>query len=160
MSFADFMDDHSNGTYASLRLAKDDLYTVKKFLARHNVTNYDDPADFHCTVCYSRKPVPNVRYYQLDTPVMARVDKWEVFPTQKGGKCLVMKLEAPNIVNIHNDIKQLYGATHDYPEFKPHVTVCYGWDKDSLPNLIQENFWLLFDEFRVKGIDPDWKPGK
>lgn len=159
MTFTDFCDDHSQGTYVNMKLSEDSNLELQKFLRERNIPS-DDPAGFHCTIVYSRKPCPDCKFYQFNLPIFARVDKWEVFPTQKGGQCLVLKLECPEMIQAHEDIRNAYGATHDYPEYKPHVTICYDYNKEAYPSPIIENFWLTFNVAEVKGLDPDFKPGE
>jgi 2'-5' RNA ligase len=158
MSFTNSLDIHEHGTYVSLLLSEESQRDLVKRFRLLGIMRYDDPYDFHCTVCYSRKPIPDVKHYIFPMPVHARVDKWDVFPTQAGGKCLVLRIESSMVAQIHYDIRQAYGATYDYPEYKPHVTVRYSYNKDEYPPPFYENFWLTFDRAEVKGIVPNFTP--
>jgi hypothetical protein len=60
---------------------------------------------------------------------------------------------------MHRDLRIAYGASHDYPEYHPHVTVCYNFTGDKIPSEIP-SFYLTFDRAEVKPLDVDYVPGQ
>jgi hypothetical protein len=159
MSFKNFTDDHSQGTYANVKLSDTSKRDLVKFLESRGI-EHDDPDGFHCTIIYSKTPCPDCKHYIFDLPIHAEFKSWELFTTRDGGKCLVMKIASPEIERMHHDIRQVYGASHDYPEFKPHVTICYAYNKDEKPSPVMGKLYLTFDVAEVKALDQSFSPKK
>lgn len=157
-SFKTFM-DHSQGTYINLKLDDESKTKLFAFVKTLDIFSPLQPDTYHVTITYSRKPCPDAEQYQFLLPVTCKAKEWKLFDTQKGGKCLVLVLDSPELVQMHNDIKQAYGATHDYPDYHPHVTICYNYEKDNVPSILPD-FHLTFVESEVKGLDLDFVPGK
>jgi hypothetical protein len=50
------------------------------------------------------------------------------------------------------------GGTHDYDEFKPHVTICLGNKTDlNTDNIILPDFELITNIIKTEKIDVNWK---
>lgn len=117
------------------------------------------PSDLHTTVIYSNSPISNpsktIREFM---PITATGDDLTVFDTRSGKKCLVLKLSSVSLRALHVEIRREYGASHDFPTFEPHVTLCYDLPDDfSVPKKI-DPITIEFRAFKVKELDPDWKP--
>jgi len=65
----------------------------------------------------------------IGKPIIARPLEFAVWKTNADSSvhtnCLVLKLSAPELVERHHELRRLYGGTHDYPTFEPHVTLSY-----------------------------------
>ena len=90
-------------------------------------------------------------------PITAKFKEWKIFDTAIGttGKCLVMALESEELHEHHNMLRKKYGASYDFPEYIPHMTVSYSYDSDKVPDL-QPDIELVFDKYTFKGINPDF----
>lgn len=131
----------------------DRLYEFVKGLGVQNLT---DPKGYHATVLYSRKGVPHADKQFVPFPIRAHVKKWTQFDMRTTGKkCLVAELDCPALEALHKHMITTYGATHDFPEYKPHVTVSY--DCHDLPTNIP-SFEIIFDQKEFKGLDPTFVP--
>ena len=53
-------------------------------------------------------------------------DVWETSPTQ-GAKtrCLILKIDCPELVARHKELMDEHEATYDYPVYQPHITLSY-----------------------------------
>ena len=152
--------DHKNGTYVEWKLSLESAVNLKNACEKLGINNILDPSSFHVTICYSRKPVPKLAdVWRKNSRILATGKKWSLFDTQSGGKCLVLEIDSQNTCETYHEICKDYGASHDFPEYKPYVTICYDYDKDEVPNKIPDTK-LIFDECNVKPLDPEFIPGK
>lgn len=147
---------HEAGTYVSLSLDDKSSKALDNWSSENKVENQLDPSDYHVTVIYSRKGVPAVEDHVFDLPIAAKISAFEIFPTQTGNKCLVAKVDSKELTELHKSIRKEYGATHDYPEYKPHVTLSYDY-KGEVPKEVPD-ITVTFDKVKVQPLDPDFKP--
>jgi len=154
---------HREGTYAAMEMSDYSKKMLDNYLnmVLDPAMERTDPSTYHTTIMYSRTPVPKAEEYigtyegSNGTP-----KEWEVFPTKNNGKCLVLKLDFPIAVHLNNIFKSM-GATSDYPDYKPHVTVAYDFQEDIDPTeLSLPTFMLHFDSLSVKPLEPDYTPPK
>lgn len=133
----------SVGTYACLTLSKESNDALREFMNDKIQSPVDD---YHCTVVYSRKPVTDaVRSQQVTLPITARATGYESFD----GGAYVLKLESASLHQLHNHTR-LMGATYDYDQYNPHVTLSY--DHTPQDNMELPSFELVFDQYRVEDL--------
>jgi hypothetical protein len=153
------MSSHPNGTYMSAKLSRKSQKLLDKWVSVHNIPNAADPKQYHSTIIYSRKGVPDVKEYDVKLPIKAKVKEWKIFPTQTGAKALVAIMDSPELDNHHKTIREKYGATHDYPDFHAHVTVSYDYGNGPAPKDIPD-LELEYDSTELKPLDPTFVPPK
>lgn len=74
---------------------------------------------------------------------------WEIFTSPNSGKkCLVLKLESPQMKNFHERLKQETGLKHSFDDFALHVSVHYDYNGE-IPKEIPE-FKIKFKETFTK----------
>lgn len=147
---------HPDGTYISAKLSDDSSNALDKWVTNNNIQNATDPKEYHSTVVYSRKGIPDAKSYDLGLPIQGKITKWELFPTQSGTKALVGIVDSPELTKHHVTLKKDFGATHDYPEYHPHVTISYdhaGPKPSEVPD-----FNITFDKSEFKALDPTFVP--
>jgi len=159
MSMVEQDTNHAHGTYAELLPSVKSLRVIEKIIHDLQITNPTPSNEIHCTVTYSRQPCPALAEMQPKMPAGASVSGFDVFPLQKGGYCLVLKLASPQIESLHQQAIEL-GCSHDYPEYHPHVTLTYNWSSDHLPEMTVKGINLTFDRWNVKPLDPTYIPGE
>jgi hypothetical protein len=149
---------HKDGTYVSVDLSADSKVQLDNYL---NMTldpmDRVDSTSYHTTIIYSRTPVPDAEKFK-GTPVegAATAIKWEVFPTKNDGKCLVLKLEFPFAEKLNRTLTDM-GATSDYDEYKPHITIAYDFQGDIDPTTMAlPQFPLYFDPVKVAPLETDY----
>jgi len=150
---------HKDGTYVSFEMSKDSRALLDHFVEMNlGLSERIDPNTYHITVIYSRTPVPAAETLEKNTSATANAVQYEVFPTKENKKCLVLRVESESAEHL-NKWLNLQGATSDYPDYKPHVTLCYDYaGKDDLSQLPLPQFPLSFDVLNVAPLDPEFVP--
>jgi 2'-5' RNA ligase len=153
---------HKDGTYVSMDLDEQSRQLLDNFVEMNlGLTERVDKSTYHITVIYSRTPVPDAESYLTapsPLPVEATVTGYEVFPTKSNGKCLVMRLDCPYGTRLNGELTKL-GATSDYPEYKPHLTIAYDMTQEVDPSSLPlPQFPLVFDKLNVAPLDPQFTP--
>ena len=153
-------DSHPDGTYIAAQLTKKSQKDLDYFVTEAQIPNAADPKQYHSTVIYSRKGVPDAKNYKFKLPFKAKIKEWKKFDTQfgKSGKCLVAIMDSPELEKAHKEIRETYGAQHGYPDYHPHVTVSYDYD-GPLPKVIP-NIELEYGSIQIEPLDPEFVPPK
>lgn len=132
----------SKGTYAGVKFTPETVEALAAFCKEHNIPNAINADELHSTVLYSRKHCPDYSPIETyDPPCIGKFDAWNVWntsPTEGDStKCLVLKMECPDLEKRHHELMDEHGATFDYDKYQPHVTLSYNigddFDVDSLP---------------------------
>lgn len=151
---------HKDGTYVSMNLDDQSRQLLDNFVEMNlGLTERVDPSTYHITVCYSRTPVPTAEFIEgLETETDASVIGYEVFPTKNDGKCLVMRLKFTFAEFLNKRLSD-EGATSDYPEYKPHLTIAYDMNQEIDPETLPiPQFPLTFGPVKVAPLDPQFTP--
>lgn len=149
---------HKDGTYMSVTLDKPSRDKLFSWVEQNNIENAADPDQYHATVIYSRKPCPDAMTYDLKLPISAKISEFKLFGTKSDTKCLVGIVNSKELEKHHDILVDEYGATHDFPEYHPHITLSYEYSKD-IPDMVPD-FELTFDSSECKPLDPDFVPKK
>ncbi len=149
---------HKDGTYMSVTLDKVSKDKLFSWVKECDITNAADPDQYHATVIYSRKPCPKAITYDMNLPIATTISGFKLFPTQQGTTCLVGIVSSKVLDDHHNKLVNDYGATHDYPDYHPHITLSYDYDREPPAN--PPDFTLVFDKSEVKALDPSFVPSK
>jgi 2'-5' RNA ligase len=151
---------HKDGTYVSMDLSAESREMLDRYVEQMlGLKERVDPSTYHITIIYSRTPVPTAESREgMTTDKAASVKGYEVFPTKNDGKCLVMRLDFP-FANAMNAVLGTEGATSDYSEYKPHLTLAYDMEQEIDPATLPiPQFPLYFDAIKVAPLQPDYIP--
>lgn len=152
---------HKDGTYVSMDLTDDCRELVDHFVEMNlGLTERVDKSTYHITIIYSRTPVPSAENYKGTeaSGVEAKATGYEVFPTKNDGKCLVMRIEFP-FANLLNKQLTAEGATSDYDQYKPHMTIAYDIKQEVDPHSLPlPQFPMTFGPVKVAPLDPQFTP--
>lgn len=151
-------DTHADGTYVAVELDARSRKALDSWVSQHNIPNAADPNQYHVTVIYSRKGVPEVKSYDFNLPIEGTISGWKLFPTANGKNCLVAIIDAPELEKHHKTIRSELGATHDYPNYQPHVTISY--DYAGRPPTDTPDIKLKFSKVKIESLDPEVVPAK
>lgn len=144
--------EKEKGAYASLKLDVRSQEKIANWLEEHEIPgDLEKPKNYHVTVAYSKKPIPDLKSYEPDLPITVSIKGWHIFPTQDDGSCLVLDVDDPKLQKIFKHIMSM-GASWDFPEFKPHITVVPKGFKGPKPKN-HPKFKIKFDEFKVEDLD-------
>jgi hypothetical protein len=158
-TFKEFLmeDLHAAGTYVNVKVSAEDQDKLYSWCEEHGIGPLMDKEDYHATVVYSPTPCPDAKHYDFNLPATANIVGWKAFDSQLG-RCLVAQLQSEDLDKFNADMKNIYGATSNFPSYIPHITVSWGYE-GALPENYPA-FKITFDKAEVKGIDPNWKPKK
>ena len=153
---------HKDGTYVSLEMTQESKDMLDNFVEMNlGLTERVDKKTYHITVIYSRTPVPSAEqllHMNTSIPVEAQPVGYEIFPTKNDGHCLVMRIICPYATRINSQLER-EGATSDYDQYKPHITIAYDIKEKVDPNnLPVPQFQLIFDKLNVAPLDPEFTP--
>lgn len=149
------MIERRNGTYGSIKYCESTVQEINRWMDDHNIPNRIDDRDIHTTLIYSR-----VKLAELENAETYRTldSKFKVSGFDKFGDALVMLIEAPELVELHESLKKDFGATHDYEDYRPHVTLSYGIDEGfDLNSLNLPSFELHPSFICFEPLDDDWE---
>jgi len=116
--------------------------------------------DFHVTSVYSREPIDYVLDVVETPPYQANALGLMFLKGGNNGLCLTLRINCP-AANRSWARATALGATWDYPDFKPHITLTYDLDIDVLlgQNLyVPTSMGLTFKQEVVRELDLDWRP--
>lgn len=125
----------SKGSYAAVKFDQETCNCLTKYQEDNNIPNAIKGEHYHSTVMFSRKFIP-------DFETIGKV-KWSgmflgfgIFEG-KDGNSLVLKFRCNDLEERFNHIMVKYGATWDYEDFIPHITLSYNvgdLDYEKLPS--------------------------
>ena len=122
------------GTYVGARLSDDSAEKIMKFIKENDIPEPLDKSKLHITLIHSRKYLPKFKSRgKLEEPMLAEPTGVALFGEEKNA--LVVKLKSPDLVKRHKQIMEEHGATFDFDEYKPHVSLsyeCVGFDTSTL----------------------------
>ena len=150
------------GTYAKLEPGENTKHKIGKILNMLNIPNPTATKDLHLTVVYSRKQCDSIKEIPVKLPVVADGKSFGIFPNREGTQALVLKIAGDGIHELHQLCREEHGATHDFPEFDPHITLSYDYGTDELPNdsLLEYFKGLVFNKYVVEPLDLNWTGDK
>lgn len=126
-----FESAHPGGTYASILPSEDTKTNIFRFCSDLGIKNLVEPDEYHCTIIYSEKACPEVANEDFGLPCAAMMKGFKILGEDK--KVLVMELFCPRAKQLHNMFIEKHGATHDYPDYIPHITVAKDFAGSSVP---------------------------
>ena len=137
------------GTYVSVGFSDDTVDRLRELQEELDIPNPLDPEEFHTTIAYSRKPI---EWDEIDCEGVEakplRLEKWKTHSEDK--HCLVLLLDCPHLQDRFDKAMDL-GATFDFPEYKPHITLSYDvgddFDTDSADSSILDFAIQLAHEY-------------
>jgi 2'-5' RNA ligase len=154
-SFVELFRGRKQPLYAALRPDEESCRKIADLIDDLGIENPVEASDLHATVLYSRKPVGDAStIIRKKLPVQAKSDRLEIFPSQEGKNVLVLKLSSVSIRALHHELIDRLGASHDFPTFEPHVTLCYDYPSPEPPKL-GVHLDLDFDTFVVRDLDDE-----
>jgi hypothetical protein len=138
------------GTYIAVRVHEESESKIREFMERNKIPVVYPKLERrrHVTLVSSddgfmHKFVPKTAQVYCAFP-----EGFDIFPTKEGNRCLVLRLNCPELIARHHEICKTYGCIDRYPEYKCHVSLSYDIGDMSIDNL--EKFAapiLLGDEY-------------
>ena len=156
------------GTYAGAHFSDATVDALSQYCKDNNIPNAIAPDKFHTTILYSRKHCPDYKARGKFDPMLVgtpheKFHVWKTSPSDPNAEktnCLILPFDCPDLVARHKELMDTHGATYDYDEYKPHVTLSYNIgdiDADSLPPF--KGKIEIADEYQ-EDLDLDWAKTK
>lgn len=145
------------GTYAAVKFNDKTLDALCDMQERLKLFDATPRDKMHATICYSRVPVPFKPMQNIDN-IIAYAKDFEVFETQSGARALVLLLDSPYLQSRFEYAMAL-GATYDFPDYRPHITLAYDIGAMAKPELELKIGIGATHEY-VEDLDLDWTPEK
>ena len=146
------------GTYVGVKFDDQTNAAILKYIADNNIPNGVPEAKLHTTVLYSRVPCPDITVDGvLPTPITGTPTGLDVWGD--GKRCLVMTYDCPELVSRHEKYREEHGASHDFPDYQPHVTLSYDigdMDISSLPEVAVAIPEVVINQDYIEDLDLDW----
>ena len=150
-------EEHANGTFVALNMSTQSKKQLGDFVKNTlKLSTYDDPSTYHITIIASSTPLPQANELRVNA-VQAKADHYELFNTRVGTKCLVLKVSSTKATQL-NKLMIQQGGVSAFPDYNPHITLCFDYKGDSIDQLSLPNFPLMFDELVVKPNDTSYVP--
>jgi hypothetical protein len=161
MKLADLQEQ--KGTYSAVRFGQDTVDALIEVIEGLGILNPTPSDELHATLLYSRKYLPKYRAKGVLTPPWtAKPASVEIWNTRNGKKAAVIKLDSFDLIDRHHFLMDVHGATYDFPEYKPHITLSYDYRNDytaeELTKMIKSGIPQLeiVEEYQ-EDLNLDWK---
>ena len=153
-----------NGTYCACRYTIESKKKINHWMSENSIPNPIDVEKLHTTVIYSRVEIPIDRIFDALARIAIKdielgikgFDKFEISPGSNK-YALVALLDAEILERFHLTLRT-YGATHDFPEYHPHVTLSYNIpDEFDISSISIPNFKLLAEDIYFEPLNLNWE---
>lgn len=143
-----------NGSYAAVKLDKSTTDSVLDYIKENNIPNGLRADKMHATLLYSRKHLPDYTPAgKMEKPFVGTFSGFEIFESssddsEEKTNCLVLRFICESLSKRHKYLMKEHGATYDYDEYKPHITLSYDVgdvDPDQLPSFNKDI--IITEEF-------------
>ncbi|AEJ90208.1 RNA ligase [Acinetobacter phage ZZ1] len=143
------------GTYAAVKFSNDTLDALCDLQDKLKLFDATPRDKLHSTICYSRVFVP---FKPMDNlGIIAYAKDFEIFE-HNGKRALVLLLDSPYL-HSRFAYAQALGATYDFPDYQPHITLAYDIGAMAKPKLEFKISIGATHEY-VEDLDLDWSPEK
>ena len=142
------------GVYIGVLVAEESKNKLLNFCAQLGI-RLDDSNNIyerrmHTTLVYSKKGQAD-QIPMSSISLTAKACSWDIFTSVMTGKqCLVLKLECPQLLRLHNEIRQKHGLDHVFHEYHPHISIHY--DFKGPPPLYLPDFNIELENAYVKKL--------
>lgn len=159
-------DAAKKGTYAGIRFDDNTKNALHDYMMENQIPNMLDRDQLHTTLLYSRIHCPKYQPAGTDMHYVGTPGGFVLWDTSAPGgegqtKCLVLKFDSPELTERHHALRREHGATHDYEDFNPHITLSYDIGNRSLNTLSDIRKHLseihMVEEYG-EDLDWEWKP--
>ncbi|HEY6436618.1 MAG TPA: hypothetical protein VIY47_08510 [Ignavibacteriaceae bacterium] len=144
-----FESAYPGGTYACLIPSTESKEEILKFCVDQGIENLVNSDDYHCTLIYSKKPCLDVAKEDFGLPCKGLAIGFKILGVEK--KVLVLELYCPDAIRLHELFMEKHGATHDYDEYIPHITIAEEFEGE-LPTDIPE-FEIEFNGQKIEELN-------
>jgi hypothetical protein len=142
------------GTYVGVNFSEETVLALEEYQHAIALPNPLPHSEFHTTLVYSQLSIPWDP--QTDLDVEAKIIGTTTFDARDGKRCFVILLECPWLQERFDKAMAL-GATYDFPEYKPHITLSYDIGDFDINSVVDPDFPIKIIEEYKKPLKKDWK---
>jgi hypothetical protein len=147
--FAEMLANDKQPMYVAVKPDPNSVKYFDKLIAEHNIPNPLSTSKLHCTLIYSKKPtvIPQIQVHRI---YRGTIDKFDVFDTRDGKRCLVAKIISPDLMQRHRELMIELDASYDFPDYIAHISLSYDigdFDYSKLNNSISKYPVYFLDEY-------------
>jgi hypothetical protein len=121
------MEERQSGTYVACKYDPEKLEGLNDWFNLEKIPNPIELSNLHTTIIYSRAKIADEYHVNLTKDQLSDLQfnpiRLDLFDSGDK-KALVLVLEASALKLLHYALRTI-GATHDYPDYHPHVTLSY-----------------------------------
>lgn len=144
----------NKGTYAAVKFTAATLDFLEQLQTELKLFEPVPREKLHSTICFSRVNVPFVAL--AGSKFIGTTRCLEVFP-HNNKRALVLLLDSDHLMERHK-YSRIIGATYDFDEYKPHITLAYDIGARALPNFDVSGTPIEISHEYVEDLNLDWKP--
>lgn len=143
------------GTYVGAKFSPASVEVIKQLQKSLGLFDPVKESKLHTTISFSRKYFEGFALNTNQTEI-GRFKRLEVFPTQTGKRALVAIFDSPYLEERHK-YSRILGASYDYDEYHPHVTLSYDIGALKLPEIDLPTDIISISHEYVEDLDLEWK---
>jgi hypothetical protein len=146
--------------YCSRKLLNGD--DVVEWAKEQGFTKCLDPSDMHVTICFSKKPIDWSNLTDsFDNVQSSAGSKREIQLFGDDKTAVVLTFECADLNRRFEEFRDDFGATSDFPEYRPHISISYAGLPDGLElkDIKPYDGVLKFGPEIMKPVKLDWKKG-
>ena len=140
----------NNGTYVSLKVKNNSEFY--NWFKKQGI-NVEDKENLHCTLSYSRK---EFIHKENKEEVIVSPNKIKSIEPLGNDGAIVLKFESDEMQKRFNQCMS-EGATYDYDEYIPHITITYDGKDLNLKDIEKPNFDIVLHNEKTEPLNLDWK---
>lgn len=155
------------GTYAAVLFDDRTVESLLELQEKLEIPNPLGEDKFHTTLLYSRRYLPNYTALGELEPVATSDDvvyELEIWPSGSGEKnVLVLKYDCEWLSERHSRLMAEHGATWDYPDYIPHITLSYNvgeWTPNNYAVSFGNQKPITIVEEYQEDLDLEWDPNE
>ncbi|PPD55307.1 MAG: hypothetical protein CTY12_01490 [Methylotenera sp.] len=123
-------ESQNNGIHAGVRFSEDTHNALACYVYNNGVPNPIPITEFHSTLLFSRKYLPDFTPYCKSIPpyhgTPVGFDIWKTCSDDGPvTNCLILKYDCPQLIERHQRLMKQHDASFDHDEFIPHITLSY-----------------------------------
>jgi hypothetical protein len=110
------------------------------------------PSEFHVTIVYSTKAIsyqPGLDFFPIVLDPLTY--SYDLFGEKKDH--LVLKINHENLQQLHKRSREEFGASYDFPEYLPHITLAKDVQDIDLNALILPNMPIILKTEIMRDLD-------
>lgn len=151
--------DVGKGTYVAVKFDEFTLDSIQQLQDELKLLNKVKREDLHSTVVYSRVKIPyKTGHADIGNVLISQKQHLELWDTSDG-KALVLVMDDAVKLKFRHDYAKILGATYDFPDYKPHITLSYNVGVQKI-NLYETNLNIVVNHEYMEDLDLDWAKDK